>query len=268
MTTTDAGGTKTGDFMYDPFGEVIGTTRPDNTGVFGSFGWVGQHEKFSETHLKLTPVQMGERVYIPSLGRFMQVDGVEGGVENNYVYPPDAVNDFDLEGTFSWGSTIKLVTRVASVASMLPGPVGMAASAVAVAGNLAQGNYKGALVAGAGLIGLGAVAGAIKLASKAGLGTKLASFAWTKGRAGSPKANLLYHFNKHGKSLGYGSPLSYTLGAYRDAAKSVVRHVYRNGKVATMSKNLRLTVRSKGKLVTYFKPNLPTNYWIKNVKGR
>jgi hypothetical protein len=41
---------------------------------------------------------MGERVYIPSLGRFIQTDPIEGGADNAYVYPPDPVNDFDLDG--------------------------------------------------------------------------------------------------------------------------------------------------------------------------
>ena len=43
-------------------------------------------------------MQMGARVCLPTLGRFLQVDPIEGGVDNNYVYPTDSVNKWDLTG--------------------------------------------------------------------------------------------------------------------------------------------------------------------------
>lgn len=35
---------------------------------------------------------------MPTLGRFLSVDSIEGGTDNNYVYANDPVNQFDLDG--------------------------------------------------------------------------------------------------------------------------------------------------------------------------
>jgi RHS repeat-associated protein len=118
LITTDGNGvnTSTGSgpassFQYDPFGQSL-TTNPDNTQT-GTFGWVGRAQKTTEVELTLAPVQMGARVYIPSLGRFLQVDPVQGGTLNNYVYAVDPINQYDLNGKFIW--FIPIIVAVVSV---------------------------------------------------------------------------------------------------------------------------------------------------------
>jgi len=171
MVTTDAAGTQATSFRYDPFGSLLSTTGlPNNAPVSTDYGWEGQHQRVQETDIDLKPIEMGARVYIPVLGRFLSVDSVQGGTENNYVYPLDPVNDSDIAGTFSWKATIKVVTVVASVGSLIPGPIGMAASGVAAVGYAIQGDYTSAVMYGAGIalsaVGAGAGVGIMKASSK------------------------------------------------------------------------------------------------------
>lgn len=160
FVTTNTAGTLSGTFITGPFGEPItGQADPNNTVSKATFSYVGQNQKLTETYFALDLVQMGARVYLPTTGRFLSVDPIEGGVDNNYVYPPDPVNDFDLDGTacFSFKCIAKGAVKAATIGSFIPGPIGMIAAGVAVAGNLAQGNYKGAALASIGLLGGGAV---------------------------------------------------------------------------------------------------------------
>ncbi len=100
--------------------------------------YVGAALKLTEAQLALQPIQMGARVYIPGLGRFLSVDPVQGGTDNNYVYASDPVNDFDLDGTFSFKNAIKnswnWVGRNAGTIGIVAAGGALAACVVATAG--------------------------------------------------------------------------------------------------------------------------------------
>jgi YD repeat-containing protein len=67
MATTDASGANQTSFTYDPFGNPS-SAMPTNTATGSTFGWVGQHEKDTETAFTLQPTEMGARVYLASIG--------------------------------------------------------------------------------------------------------------------------------------------------------------------------------------------------------
>jgi RHS repeat-associated protein len=96
--TADGNGTKTGStYLYDPFGNAL-NGEPDNSNGTFKYGWEGKSERGTDTAGGLPLIEMGARVYAPSLGRFLGTDPIMGGNANDYVYPQDPVNQADLSG--------------------------------------------------------------------------------------------------------------------------------------------------------------------------
>jgi RHS repeat-associated protein len=122
LATVNADGLATIVAPTGPFGERSSTNQAQtiaNTTDRTQWGYVGRFQKSTETSFDALFIQMGARVYAPELGRFLQVDPVEGGTLNNYVYAMDPVNDKDIDG------------RMAQAVALALGPWGIAAFIVA-----------------------------------------------------------------------------------------------------------------------------------------
>ena len=191
---------------------------------------------------------MGARVYIPALGRFLSVDPVEGGTDNNYVYANDPVNQSDLTGEF-----IPVVFIVANVAR-IAAPYVARAAVQFVAKQAVPFVTKQAvpfLVRKAAVFTSKVVTPALN---------RIAARAWQGG------ARVMQdHFARHGVNMGYKSAWKYTLGAIRYTINTTGYGI-RSGASAHVNQ-ARAVLWYGGKIASYFK-NSAVNKTIKWLRSQ
>ncbi|WP_318241336.1 RHS repeat-associated core domain-containing protein [Cellulomonas avistercoris] len=197
---------------YDEFGNPEALTGGSASQTPPArYGWLGAAQRSADTPAGV--LLMGVRLYHPGIGRFLQVDPVAGGSANAYDYcNADPVNCTDLGGTIAWGRVLGAVAVFGEVASMIPGPVGVAAGGIAATAYLLKGDHKAAAWAAAGaaaaLVGAGA---AVRVAR----GIKRAN---TLVEGGQRVKNTL----QKGKFLGYRPSGKFTRAADRQARAAAV----------------------------------------------
>lgn len=126
-------------FLYEPFGQAspsqtFGTSSDPANSSNEGMGWAANPARKQESLISVPVVQMGARTYVPSLGRFLQADPMEGGGPNAYAYPGDPVNNSDYSGNFAFIPLIILAIRLAPIIMrVVPIIVRVVMAAVAVA---------------------------------------------------------------------------------------------------------------------------------------
>lgn len=216
-------------FDYDEFGQSVAGQ------IKQRYGWLGGEQRSGEALGDV--ILMGARLYSPSLGRFLTVDPIEGGSATAYDYcNADPVNCTDLDGKWGWSSlkkALNVVAVVASVASIIPGPIGTACALVSAGAYAATGNWKQAAIMAAGaalaFVGAGAVAvaavGVVRVASKVAAAARVAKATATAAKAQwAGKAVVAYRQAKVGVQIAR-SAFPKMIKAASRGAKAIPRRI-------------------------------------------
>jgi RHS repeat-associated protein len=98
VALTNSTGTLVAEYRYQPFGKRI-SCQGTGCSIANPYQWLGGLGVYLDDASGL--YKMGTRYYDPALGRFTQVDPVEGGASNRYDYAgQDPINAADPQGLF------------------------------------------------------------------------------------------------------------------------------------------------------------------------
>jgi RHS repeat-associated protein len=138
LVTTDAtGAAVTGLLTYSPDGRPLSGAAGNVVGS-ADYGWLGSHSRPAEDGA--TIIEMGARPYLPAIGRFLPIDPIEAGTPNDYAYPADPINQYDLTGAFSFDQSMPNTCN--DIASCVSSWLKLISSNADVAGDLVLSGIK------------------------------------------------------------------------------------------------------------------------------
>ncbi len=107
--------------LYDAFGQALTVPPiPKNPSV-PQLGWQGAANTETDS-LGIDVMLKGDRLYVPAIGRFTQVDPTVGGSANNYDYAnQDPINGSDPTGNAPWWRFLIAVLAVVVISAVTDG---------------------------------------------------------------------------------------------------------------------------------------------------